>query len=81
MSLSKCASCNSKKLRFTKIQEASGLKTPLSKISLLGDILFWRNKTNDIVNKFLLPGDKFMPYMHLKQPRFTHCVCFITKHK
>ena len=40
MSLSKCASCDSKKLRFIKIQEASGLKTPLSKISLLGDILF-----------------------------------------
>ena len=23
---------------------------------------------NEIVNKFLLPGDKFMPEMHLKQP-------------
>ena len=26
---------------------------------------------NEIVNKFVLPGDKFMPEMHLKQPRFT----------
>ena len=27
---------------------------------------------NRIVNKFLLAGDKFMPEMHLKQPRFTY---------
>ena len=26
---------------------------------------------NEIVDKFLLTGDKFMPEMHLKQPRFT----------
>ena len=26
---------------------------------------------NEIVNKFLLLGDKFMPEMHLKQPGFT----------
>ena len=25
----------------------------------------------EIVNKFLLAGDKFMPGMHLKEPRFT----------
>ena len=25
---------------------------------------------NEIVNKFLLAGDKFMPEMHLKQPGF-----------
>ena len=25
---------------------------------------------NEIVNKFLLAGDKFLPEMHLKQPRF-----------
>ena len=30
---------------------------------------------NDIVNKFLLAGDKFMPEMHLKQPGFTDSVC------
>ena len=46
MILSKCAICGAKKLKFIKKQEASGilsnlgLKTPLSKISLLGDILF-----------------------------------------
>ena len=25
---------------------------------------------NEIVNKFLLAGDKFMPEMHLKEPGF-----------
>ena len=46
MILSECAICNSKKSRFIKHQEAKGLlsklgiKTPLSKITILGDILF-----------------------------------------
>ena len=30
---------------------------------------------NEIVNKFLLVGDKFVPKMHLKQPGFTYSVC------
>ena len=30
---------------------------------------------NEIVNKFLLVGDKFMPDMHLKQPGFTYSAC------
>ena len=30
---------------------------------------------NEIVNKFLLAGDKFMPGMHLKQPGFTYSAC------
>ena len=30
---------------------------------------------NEIVNKFLLSGDKFMPEMHLKQPGFTYSAC------
>ena len=30
---------------------------------------------NEIVNKFLLAGDKFMPEMHLKQPAFTYSSC------
>ena len=39
-------------------------------------------KMNEIFNKFLLAGDKFMPEMHLKQPGFTYSACgpFI-KHK
>ena len=46
MILSKCAICGSKKSRFIKNQEAKGLlsnlgiRTPLSKVSLLGGILF-----------------------------------------
>ena len=46
MILSKCAICGSKKSKFIKQQEAKGLlsklgiKTPLSKIPILGDILF-----------------------------------------
>ena len=30
---------------------------------------------NDIVNKFLLAGDKIMSEMHLRQPRFTYSAC------
>ena len=32
-------------------------------------------KMNEIVNKFLLAGDKFMPEIHLKQPGFTYSAC------
>ena len=30
---------------------------------------------NEIVNKFLLAGERFMPEMHLKQPGFTYSAC------
>ena len=30
---------------------------------------------NEIVNKFLLAGDKFMPEIHLRQPGFTYSAC------
>ena len=30
---------------------------------------------NEIINKFLLTADKFMPEMHLKQPGFTYSDC------
>ena len=69
--LSKCAICGSKKSRFIKDQEAKGLlsnlgvRTPLSKVPILDDILFWthaklyiRMSYIRIVNKFLLAGDK-----------------------
>ena len=67
----KCSVSRIKKLRFLKKQEAKGLssnlgiKTPLSKIPLLGEI----------VNTFLLVGDKFVPEVHLKQPGFTYIAC------
>ena len=46
MILSKCAICGSRKSKFIKKQDGKGLlsnlgfKTPLSKILILGDILF-----------------------------------------
>ena len=30
---------------------------------------------NEIVNTFLLAGDKFMPEMHLRQPQFVYSAC------
>ena len=30
---------------------------------------------NEIINKFLLAGDKFMLEMHLRQPGFTYSAC------
>ena len=30
---------------------------------------------NDIINKFLLAGGKFMPEMHLRQPQFVYSAC------
>ena len=86
MILSKRAICGSKKSRFIKHQEAKGLlsklgiKTPLSKVLILGDILFWMqfNWTyikNEWNSWCLLAGDTFMSEMHLKQPAFTYSAC------
>ena len=37
---------------------------------------------NNIIDKFLLPGDNFMSEMHLRQPQFTYSACGpFTKHK
>ena len=30
---------------------------------------------NNVINKFLLAGDKFMPEMHLRQPQFVYSAC------
>ena len=80
--LSKCAICGDKKSKFIKKHEAKGLlsnldiRTLLSKIPILRGILFYFNyKMNDIINKFLLAGDKFMPEMHLRQAQFTYSGC------
>ena len=65
MILPKCAKCGIKKSQFIKNQEAKGLlsnlsiKTPLSKVPILGDIFLKKirkamYKMNKIVNKFLL---------------------------
>ena len=37
---------------------------------------------NNVINKFLLAGDKFMPEMHLRQPQFVCSACGpFTRHK
>ena len=37
---------------------------------------------NEIVNKFLLAGNKLMPEMHLRQPGFTYSACVpLTKNR
>ena len=37
---------------------------------------------NNVINKFLLAGDKFMPELHLKQPQFVYKACGpFTRHK
>ena len=37
---------------------------------------------NNVINKFLLAGDKFMPEMHLRQPQFVYSACGpFTRHK
>ena len=64
---SKWTVCDNKKSKFNKQQEASdllsslGIKIPLSKIPLVGPLLFYKSekvntryKINEIVNKFLL---------------------------
>ena len=39
-------------------------------------------KISEIVNKFLLAGDKYMPEMNSKQPGFTYSACgSFTKNK
>ena len=37
---------------------------------------------NNVINNFLLAGDKFMPEMHLRQPQFVYSACGpFTRHK
>ena len=54
MILSKCAICSCKKSRFIENHESKRLlsnlgdKTPLSKVPILGDILFWLHMLNCI---------------------------------
>ena len=86
MLLSKCAACNNTKSKFIKEQEASGLlnketfKKTFSRSSFVLEVLTSSQvnvmyKTNKTVNKVFLPGDKFMPEMHLRQPGFTFSAC------
>ena len=63
----------STKSRFIKEQEAIGILSSLGLRTLFNEIpLVQRYKKNEIVDKFLLAGDKFMPEMHLRQLRFIY---------
>ena len=78
---STCSDCKNKKLRLVKEQDAKGLlsnlgiNTPFSKIPLLNVCFVLSVKMNEIINKFLLTGDKSMPEMHSRQPGFTNSTC------
>ena len=69
MLLSKCAVCNSKKSTFVKELDTGGLlsslgiRTPVCQIPFSGPLLFKKCKVNEIIEKFLLAGDRFMPKM------------------
>ena len=79
MLLSKYAVCGSKNSSFIKEQEANGiigsLVKTLSNIPILGPVLFWTYEINEIVNKFLLAENKFMPEIHLRKLGFTYFTC------
>ena len=75
MLLSKCAIWVVKNQETKGLLSHLGLRTPLSEVPILGAILFYEYKMNEIVNKFLLAGDKFLPEMHLKQTGFTCSAC------
>ena len=66
--LSNCAVCGKKKSTFIKKKELHNFND-------------WF-KMNKVIKKRLLTGDKVMPELHLKQPRFTYNACGpITTHR
>ena len=77
--------CDIKKSKYIKKQEASelfsnlGIKTPANKIPLAGPLLFQTYKMNEIANKSLLAGYRFMPEMNLRQPGFTYSAYALKK--
>ena len=64
-----CAVVKNQDLLKIKTQKFLGVHTKWTKV------LRCTYKMNEIVNKFLLTGDKFMPEMHLKQPGSTYSAC------
>ena len=87
---SKCSICNNKKSTFTSqgsgLFDSLGLNTPQNRMkNALWNAFILDNKIinmNNIINKCLLVGDKFMPEMHLRQPQFVYSACGpFTRHK
>ena len=49
---------------------------------LIDKITYIYKNMDNVINKFLLAGDKFMAEMHLRQPRFVYSACGpFTRHK
>ena len=72
-----CAVCGSKNqdlLKSMKLVDFLNyllrVRSPVEGIPVLGNIMS-RYKVDKIINKFLPPGSKFMPGMHLSQSIFT----------
>ena len=61
--LSKCSICGKKKSMFIKNK---GLHQTFALIKF---------KMNEIINKFLLTGENFIPELHLEPPGFTYSAC------
>ena len=85
---SKCSICNNKKSKFISqgsgLLDSLGLNAPQNRMKNALRNAF-DNKIinmNNIINKCLLVGDKFMPEMHLRQPQFVYSACGpFTRHK
>ena len=86
--LSRCSICNNKKYEF--VSQGSGIFNSLvynTNRDRIKDALLkvLDNKIiniKNVINKFLLAGDKFMPEMHLRQPQFVYSACGpFTRHK
>ena len=81
---SKCSICNNKKSKFisqgSDLFDSLGLNTPQNRMkALVPSALI---NLNNIINKFLLAGDRFMPEMHLRQSQFVYSACGpFTRHK
>ena len=65
MLLSTCALCDSKKSKFIKQQEASGLLCSFAITIPLNEICLFKSK-------FLLARDKFLSEIDLRHPEFTY---------
>ena len=83
MILSKCARCGSKKSKFINTQEESGLlsklglKTPLSKIPVLGDTLFLFTKNKERIQKLKKTRDTSYIYKNeLDKSCFQHDMAY-----
>ena len=84
--LSRCSICNNKNSTF--ISQGSALFDNLvfnTTQNRMKDALWNAFKCfymNNVINKFLLAGDKFMPKMHLRQPQFVYSACGpFTRHR